>query len=170
MHSAIPDLGDCLIARVSSAIAFSVLIISSLFLRFSRSVRRWPDVAFFRHSKKQSHASMKRRQMMSLCFLSTGPMVFHSFCSSVMASAVFFQSVLSFRASARAHRGQSCAQDWMCAYPAPVGNNRLCGKEVIAGLTETGKRALFTFFEAKPSFFHSSCAARISLVACSQDE
>ena len=43
---------------------------------------------------------MKRFHTASEYFLATGPMVFHSFCNLVSASAVAFQSVLSFRASA----------------------------------------------------------------------
>lgn len=47
---------------------------------------------------------MKRFHTASECFLATGPIVFHSFWSLVRISAVSFQLVLSFKASAFSQR------------------------------------------------------------------
>ena len=46
---------------------------------------------------------MNRFHTASEYFLGTGPIVFHSFCNLLRISAVAFQSVLSFSASAFSH-------------------------------------------------------------------
>ncbi len=113
---------------------------------------------------------MKRRQMMSLCFFvdrAYGLPLFLQFGNGICGLLPVGTVLQSLGALTEG----SLALKIGCAHIPHLSEIiAFCGKEVIAGLTETGKRALFTFFEAKPSFFHSSCAARISLVACSQDE
>ena len=80
---------------------------------------------------------MKRFHTASECFLATGPMFFHSFWSLVRISAVSFQSVLSFRASAFSQNAFFLFQVGCHCFLHRFEESSFPAEEFIAGSAET---------------------------------
>ena len=107
---------------------------------------------------------MKRFHIWSEYFLETGPIVFHSFCNATNVSVVSFQSVLSFRLSAFSHKTRLASKFLDMSSFTDLKNSAFCLKKLSHDSLKRSKSWLFTFLEANPNVFHSSCMAMISFV------
>ena len=156
-------------SRVSFSSAVLMAATTSFFcFKFSCSTTWMLVDCFFFSSKKWSQAAMKRFHTASLCFFTTGPTVFHSFCSSTRASVVFFQSVESFRASAFSHNSVFLARfaaNWSFI---SLKNSAFLAKNSSHDFLKRANSSEFSFLAAKPIFFHSACNSIIWFVALSQ--
>ena len=96
----------CTFSTGFSSKSFSLATTSRFFAKLLCSVFLVPALALLRASKNLLQASRKSFQSSSPCLRGTTPTVFHSFCSAIILSPVFFQSVLS--ASSCAFLTSSC--------------------------------------------------------------
>jgi len=112
---------------------------------------------------------MNRFQIASEYFLATGPTVFHSFWSLVSSSAVAFQSVLSFRASAFSHKARFFSRFPFMPSFRDLKNSPFFWKNSSQALRKRSNIFTFIFCGAKPMVFHLFCKAMISWVLFSQE-
>ena len=113
---------------------------------------------------------MKRFHTASECFLATGPIVFHSFWSLVRASAVAFQSVLSFKASAFSHSAFFFSRFSFIPSFKLLKNSPFFLKKSSHAWRKRSNIFTFIFWGAKPIVFHLFCNAITSWVLFSQAE
>ena len=106
--------------------------------------------------------------MTSECFFCTGPMVFHSFCSLVNFSAVTFQSVLSFKASACSHNAFFRSRLLLSSSFNILKCSAFRLKKSSHALRNRSNIFTFIFCGANPMVFHLACSAMISFVLFSQ--
>ena len=97
-------------------------------------------------------------------FFCTGPISRHCFWRSAIFSAVSFQSVLSFRASACSHRAVFFSRFAVISVLACLKNSPLRLKNASHAARKRSKIFWFCLAGAKPMSFHFFCRASTSWV------
>ena len=149
-------MASCVHSSSFSARALIFSTTSFLFFRFSCCSERESAIAALRASKNLLHAARKSFHNWSPILRGTIPTVFHSFCSSIILSAVAFHSVESCRACAAFTNSSFLAIFSWKPSLSFTKNSFLAVKNWSHAARKRSKIFTFIAFGAKPIFFHSA--------------